>query len=757
MSLIWGLVRCIRVQGSSATMPLRCGLLCLLSMLVLSACGGGGDSGDSTTQNAAGGAADDEVSANPSVDDGEDAGGESDTDPVGGADDSAAEPPQDQPPLADAGADASVSERTIVYLDANESSDAEGVLTSFRWDQIAGTTVALVDPLSARTSFLAPSVQGSETLSFELTVTDAANNADVDSIDIAVVDAGQVPDDPNEFLTWLDDLSSLYAGSQESAEAYYRAIDPLDEKTSLGEWLTANGFDDGVDAQATYRNAADLGFGRVMSMRTLFDGSVAAYVENYPSLNEAVAAVETGVRDGLLATVAMEYSPGPTGGEPYTKFYTYGPDDERVIAIDLDGRGAKFMPGLCNVCHGGQPQPLIAGEYPNGGDTQAQFLPWDLETYEFSEVAGFTRADQEAELKALNAGSLSTYPANAAAAVTQGDWPGSAARELIEGWYGGTELPDEFDPNFVPEGWRAAINGGPTGNPSGIEDLYLDVIAPNCRACHITRGRYFSEYPEGEFIDFSSYARFMAYEDRIEELLYETGVMPDALVTYAQFWTNHDGVVGAEALARYLGIDATQQRPGRPVADAGPDRDVALGTVTLNGAASSFADEFEWTFATAGRPAGSNATISAGDTATPTITTDVPGVYRLQLIVSKDGEASEPVFVRLTALFGTDPVRFSVDITSIVVRSCASCHSEGREQSVAGIPVRFDEPLALYERLRAYVNTQDYDASPFLSKPAGVRHGGQTTPGFDLSGAPGSDRDDYDRVLQWIGEGAPNN
>lgn len=746
---------------------LRSTLLCIVCLTVLSACGGGGSSDDGATQDAADGASDQSVAADDGSDGvGEDPNVDVEPDPdaqtPAGSDSAGDEPapPEDEPlpdapPSANAGANTRVSERTIVFLDANESSDAEGPLSRFRWDQIAGPTVAITDPLQARTSFVAPGVQGSELLSFELTVTDAANNVQVDTIEITVVDGQDPPADPNEFLTFLDDLSSVYTGSQASAEAYYRAIDPLDAKTNLADWLSENGFDAGPDARAVYRNAADLGFGRVMSMRTLSDGSVAAYVENYPTLDEAVEALDTGLRGGLLATVAMEFSPAPGGGEPYTKFYTFGPDDERVIAIDLDGRGAKFMPGLCNICHGGQPQALVGGEFPDDGDTDAQFLPWDLETYEFSDIDGYTRADQEAELRALNAGTLATYPV----AAVEGHWSGNAARELIEGWYGGSALPGQvFDPAFVPPGWKAEINGGPTGNPSGIEDLYLAVIAPNCRACHIMRGRYFSEHPEGELIDFSSYGKFIAYEDRLEALLYGGGVMPDALVTYEQFWTNHDGVLGAEALARYLDIDATELRPGRPIADAGPDRDVAIGvSVGLNGRASAFAEEFQWTFAPGGRPAGSSATINGAGTATPTIETDVPGVYRLQLIVSNDGESSEPDFVTLMAIFGTDPARFSADIAPIVTRACASCHSEGRAQSVVGIPVRYDEPLALYERLVAYVNMQDYDASLLLSKPAGIRHGGQTVPGFDLSGAPGSTRDDYDRMLQWIGEGAPEN
>lgn len=740
---------------------LRALVLSMVTAIALSACGGGGGDSQQSQVDAAGSGADD-IPAVP------DPGLQPDEDPPEPPEPPVPDPPPapnpppvpdvppipDAPPVAEAGADFRVSESTLVWLDGYASSATEGALVSYRWTQTAGPVVALEDPLAARTKFLAPSVVGSEQFSFELTVTDAANTRSVDSVDITVVDAQNIPGDSEEFLTWLDDKSAPYVGSQQSAEAYYRSVDPLNEKTSLSDWLAANGFNAGADALAVYRNAVDLGFGRVMSLRQLEGGGVAAYVENYLTLDEAVAAVDSGVRQGLLATVAMEYSPGPSGGEPYTKFYTFGPDDERITSIDLDGRGAKFVPGLCNVCHGGQPRATVAGEYPDAGKTDAQFLPWDLETYEFSQTAGYKREDQESQFRALNAGVLTTYPSS----LSDGQWSGRAARELMEGWYGGSSLPNAtFDPTFVPQGWRAEMNGGPTGNSPGTEELYLDVIAPNCRACHIMRGRYISEVPEGEIIDFSTYEDFMRYEDVLADLLYDSAEMPDALVTYDQFWGNHDGVIAAERLALHLGIDATARRPGRPVADAGLDREVVLGTVVLNGTASLYADTFEWSFAPSGRPLGSAATIVGADTPTPSIVTDTPGVYRLELVVGRNGELSEPAVVTLMALFGNDPVRFSSDIVPIVARSCASCHSEGRDQSVAGIPVRFDEPLALYERLRSYVNAEDHAASLLLSKPSGLRHGGQIVPGFDLSGLPGSDHDDYDHILQWIGEGASDN
>ena len=769
---------CVR-HGMDAVSGFRA-LLCLLGLTLLGACGGGGgddgyggsaqagdDPGSDVVAEDAPGGSDAEGSdagtpdpeeSEPEPADDDDAGDS--PDPGDPGSEAPPESPPEAPPeppvqqlRADAGSDAAVSELSRVYLDGLGTETGEAAIIGYRWDQMDGPIVAINDPLAARTYFNAPLVGGQQTLQFRLTVTDSDGETSADTVSIDIANAQAIPDDANEFLTFLDDASDVFTGSEESAEAYYRAIDPLNEKTSLEDWLTANDFDGGSDASAVYRNAADLGFGRVMSMRVRNDGSVAAYVENYATLDEAVDAVDTGIRNGLLATVAMEYSPGPLGGSPYTKFYTFGPDDERITSIDLDGRGAKFMPGLCNVCHGGQPQALVAGEFPQQGDTHAQFLPWDLETYEFSSRPGYTRVDQEPMLRALNAGSLGTYPQ----VPVDGQWSGAAARELVEGWYGGPGLPSATaDPQFVPEGWIAEVNGGPVGNPSGIEDLYLDVIAPNCRACHIMRGRYYDGLEAGELIDLGSYAKLMAWSDVLEDLLYEKGTMPDALVTFDQFWTDHDGVVGAEQLARYLDVDATSLRPGLPIADPGPNRRAAMGTVVLDASASAFAQTFQWSFAPGGRPSGSSATINGAGSASASFVADTPGVYVARLVVSGNGETSEPVDVRITATFATAPASFSADIVPIVASTCAGCHSVGRAQSVAGIPVRFDEPLALYERLQQYVKGDDISASLLLSKPSGTRHGGGVVPGFDLSGAAGSSRADYDRVLQWISENMPD-
>lgn len=669
----------------------------------------------------------------------------------------------DSPPTANAGSNRTVDERKLVLLDGSTSTDPDGAIASYSWVQVSGLPVRLDYSDTAQPRFSAPNVNATSTLAFDLTVTDDIGDTDTDRVTITVRPAAvpPVPGDGGQFLSFLNLTSLPYQETQASADAYYAAIDPTDAKTTLDAWKSANGFDDGNDAHAVYRNGADLGFSRVMSLRTNPDGSVASYVENYATLDEAVAAEETGIRDGLLATVAMEYSapPGDPNGAKYVKFYTYDGNDDRVTAVDLDGRGAKFQPGLCLVCHGGTPKALDNGVYPDNGDVDAQFLPWDVHTFDFANNSSFTRAAQEDQFKAFNIGALSTYPDPNA--TTAGRWSGNSSGGLIEGWYGdaGTTLPAAtFDENFVPVGWRRPDNGGPAGNPPDVEELYLKAIGPNCRACHIQRGRSFDSVQQGEFVDFSTYDKFASYADRTIDLVFDEGKMPDAKVTFENFWSEKDGVVAAQLLGNHFLIDATLRRPGRPIADAGPSRKAPLGPVDLTGTASAFATTFAWSFASGGKPAGSAATLNGAGTARPQLTTDIPGAYRIQLVVSDGTTQSEPSFTTITSFVGLDDTSFARDVAPIFANDCRSCHSVGLTTSIEGIPALFDDPATLYDTVRPYINFDDLTSSLVLTKPTGQQHGAGPLPrpGFDLSGGT-ANKTNYDTFLQWIAEGADDN
>ena len=94
-------------------------------------------------------------------------------------------------PVADAGADQSVTEGTTVTLNGSGSSDADGTIASYEWQQETGTLVTLTTlitpPFSA--SFTAPTVDAAgEILTFRLTVTDNDGLSSTDMISVQVND-----------------------------------------------------------------------------------------------------------------------------------------------------------------------------------------------------------------------------------------------------------------------------------------------------------------------------------------------------------------------------------------------------------------------------------------------------------------------------------------------------------------------------------------------------------------------------------------
>ena len=306
-----------------------------------------------------------------------------------------------------------------------------------------------------------------------------------------------LPPDPHSFLSFaFRDLPPA-----PDAGDYYDVVDPYHLRTTLDGWRTVNGFGP-PQALAIYVNANDLGFGRRMSMRRDDDHRIAFYVENYCSADAALDPL----KKGLLATVAMELSSpdDDPSAQPFIKFFTYGVAGARLDCIDLDGRGVKFQPELCTPCHGGR----AAGGYaPSGGNLGARFIPFDLDSFDYSPRPDLSRAAQESQFRELNRAVL-----DADQRLYQ---PSAAIKELIEGWYGGQGLPrTTFDSSFVPNGWLQ--------DPS----LY-DAIRHGCRGCHAQTA-----------LPLNSLEQFRLLSNGVRQLVCEDGQMPLARRTFERFWTS---------------------------------------------------------------------------------------------------------------------------------------------------------------------------------------------------------------------------
>jgi mono/diheme cytochrome c family protein len=593
------------------------------------------------------------------------------------------------------------------------------------------------------------------------------------------------------------------------AQEYYKAIDPADARSTLAGFKATNGFGttcnpDGItEFEVGFRDVKDLGYGRHMCWRgsTTAAGNIAIWVENfqvsatsdhYSRLN--LEALVNNDRRWHVGTNAIEYGAGPGGGSRFLKFYTYNPDGTRRTVVDLDGRGAKAMPVPCISCHGGRANPLletatavaggggVTSRFPTipdspRGSTLARMQPLNVDTFDFWTSAPYRRIDQEATLKAINRLVLCTYPLvlpnagtedNCRTAVANSEWQGTNAA-MIKAWYGGDGIPDPtqsdtFIPGTPGVEWAAGAE----------QNIYRTVVAPNCRVCHSLRGN-----ANQSDIDFTSYAKFSGYVDRIKYHVFDKGNMPLALLKFNLFWESDAPAILA-AIVPGSTIGGSVLSPNRPVAKTGPDRVVLPGTTKLSAAASTNASSYNWsTVAPCSFAVGESTKIR------PTLTTGATGTScTVDLVVSNGTTSSTPatllVVASSTAPSGTRFNNVAADIVPSILRGppgCNGCHTTSGAPNfgIAAIPLYYAANVdydgdgtidpgdgsvdpgdvhQLYLNVRGRINFTDIEGSPLLRKPSGNHHcGGTPLPNTGLPGDAG--RALYDKLLNWILDGAP--
>jgi hypothetical protein len=94
--------------------------------------------------------------------------------------------PSNLPPIADAGMDRNVDQRTFVNLDG-DGTDPDNDNIRFLWTQTSGIPTTIYESTQPLAYFISPTIQSlSEPLVFELTVTDSKGNFDTDDVTMVV-------------------------------------------------------------------------------------------------------------------------------------------------------------------------------------------------------------------------------------------------------------------------------------------------------------------------------------------------------------------------------------------------------------------------------------------------------------------------------------------------------------------------------------------------------------------------------------------
>lgn len=605
------------------------------------------------------------------------------------------------------------------------------------------------------------------------------------------------PAGPSSFLLFpnpqVQSDGTLQVNATAYANAYYQAIDPTNARATLAGFKAVNGFGSGGnEVSITIGDQRDLGYGRKMTGRQNPDGTIAFVVENYLVGGYGAytpLSVEAAVREEArwhIGTNGIEYSPGPGGSVNFVKFYTFDPvTGARLLATDLDGRGNKAMPTICISCHGGRGDALTPdGQFPKltfsqsgaRGDIGGQTHAFEPASFDFSGISGFSRAALEANIKVLNKMVLCTYakPASESTGAFDGcrraananEYQGTAAAH-IKYLYGGDNLPNataEATDTYQPGDWGS----------SGQGSLYASSVTNNCRVCHSVRGN-----ANQSDIDFESFTKFDSYSDRIKAHVVDRGNMPLAKLVYDKFWTT-PAMYGT--LATYLsgkGFADANAKPGRPVADPGPDRVIQSNSTTLSAAMSLYSSTYQWSVT------GGSATLANATTASPTFTaTGGNGSYTVQLVTGNGSTLSTPktltIVVDSTLAWNPQTVSFNNvaaanqirDVLQTGAGACTTCHYNTApsqlppifyndyDRAGTGVAAGTDATNRnwLYTEVRARVNFTDLAASPLLRKPSGHHHNGGQRTGFDTSTAPGNAaRTDYDKLVAWILRGAPEN
>ena len=360
---------------------------------------------------------------------------------------------------------------------------------------------------------------------------------------------------------------NLRNGVDQATANYYTNIDPRGKRLTLDGFRNTNGMSldpanpNPQETRGVYANTGDLGFGRDMHCKkqTASDAQddVACYVTNYgdittPDIDDANAAI-TGTTVGqssLVASVAMEYSRIENAVDPefdgtntdrVVKFYVYSGDGTHLLrAADLDKKGARPIPQLCMVCHG--------GNYPGGANVNVPgfnnrndvklgslFLPFDLHNYTFpttptAQIPDPSKHGQQVAFQTLNQDIV-----NAANPGLNGQ----AIHDVIscanvgDCMYPGGGPQDQHEDFVVPAAsasWQLT---------AANQTMYKAVVANACRTCHVANAATNLRFTDSsQLVDVQPDPPGPARLGPVQTRVCVQHVMPHSKRTHDLFWNS---------------------------------------------------------------------------------------------------------------------------------------------------------------------------------------------------------------------------
>jgi hypothetical protein len=143
-------------------------------------------------------------------------------------------------PVANAGADKLVTAGDVVTL-VGSGSDYDGVVLSYQWQQVTGTSVILNNPGNASVTFTAPDVVQQETLIFALLVTDEQGATGADSMGVTVYPHMSAPD--NLSVTVAESGFTLTWDAVDGADSYnlYYAVESFGSPVEVANYAALVG------------------------------------------------------------------------------------------------------------------------------------------------------------------------------------------------------------------------------------------------------------------------------------------------------------------------------------------------------------------------------------------------------------------------------------------------------------------------------------------------------------------------------------